>query len=339
MSEIDEILQAAGELRTHGEPMALATVVSVRGSSYRRPGARLLVPASGRPVGLISGGCLEEEAARMARRAIELDAPILVTVDHSGEGDELWGTGLGCRGVVELLAEPPSMAAETIDALAAARNDGRATYLLTDLAGDRRRLTQTEADALGERAAMAVAHGRPTVIGDSVLDPILPPLHLVVCGAGPDAGPLVAAGVRQGWRVTVVDPRRSFLREDRFAGASLLDAQPAEAADAAAAGPWTAVVIMSHDYLRDAAFLGSFLGRGVPYLGVLGPRDRTERLLAELPAPPTQADAAALHAPAGLDIGADGSEQVATAIVAEILAVIHGRNGGSLRSRPGSIHG
>jgi xanthine/CO dehydrogenase XdhC/CoxF family maturation factor len=318
--------------------MALATVVSVRGSSYRRPGARLLVPVTGRPVGLISGGCLEEEAARMARRAIELDAPILVTVDHSGEGDELWGSGLGCRGVIELLAEPPSMAAETIDALSAARREGRAAYLLTGLDGERRRLTDTEADGLGERAAMAVAHGRPTVIGDSILDPILPPLHLVVCGAGPDAAPLVAAGLRQGWRVTVVDPRRSFLREDRFPGAALLDAQPAAAADAAGAGAWTAVVVMSHDYLRDAAFLGSFLGRGVPYLGVLGPRDRTERLLAELPAKPTEADAAALHAPAGLDIGADGAEQVATAIVAEILAVLHGRSGGHLRSRAGPIH-
>jgi xanthine/CO dehydrogenase XdhC/CoxF family maturation factor len=339
VSEIDEVLDAAGELKARGEPMALATVVSVRGSSYRRPGARLLVPVTGRPVGLISGGCLEEEAARMARRAIELDAPILVTIDHSGEGDELWGSGLGCRGVIELLAEPPSMAAETIDALAAARREGRATYLLTGLDGDRRRLSETEADGLGERAAMAVAHGRPTVIGDSILDPILPPLQLVVCGAGPDAAPLVGAGLRQGWRVTVVDPRRSFLREDRFPGAALLDAQPAEAADAAGAGAWTAVVVMSHDYLRDAAFLGSFLGRGVPYLGVLGPRDRTERLLAELPAEPTDADAAALHAPAGLDIGADGSEQVATAIVAEILAVLHGRSGGHLRSRAGPIHG
>ena len=339
MSEIDDILRAAAELTNRGEPMALATVVSVRGSSYRRPGARLLVPVTGRPVGLISGGCLEEEAARMARRAIELDAPILVSIDHSAEGDELWGMGLGCRGVIELLAEPPSMAAETIDALVAARGEGQATYLLTGLDGERRRLTETEAYALGERAAMAVAHGRPTVIGDSILDPILPPLHLVVCGAGPDAAPLVAAGLRQGWRVTVADPRRSFLGEERFPGATLLDAQPAETADAAGAGAWTAVVVMSHDYLRDAAFLGSFLDRGVPYLGVLGPRDRTERLLAELPAAPSEADVAALHAPAGLDIGADGSEQVATAIVAEILAVLHGRTGAPLRERPGPIHG
>src|SRR5690606_7739665 len=215
----------------------------------------------------------------------------------------------------------------------------RATYQLTNLDGSRRVLTAAEAGGMGERSARAALHGRPTVIGDAILDPILPPLHLVVCGAGPDAAPLVAAGLRQGWRVDVVDPRRSFLREDRFPGARLLDAQPPDAAEATGAGEWTAAVVMSHDFHRDAAFLGGFLGRGVPYLGVLGPRDRTDRLLAELSTQPGDADLAALHAPAGLDIGADGSEQVATAIVAEILAVLHGRSGGSLRARPGPIHG
>jgi len=339
VSEIDEILGAAEKLRRQGERVALATVVAVRGSSYRRPGARLLVPEYGRPVGLISGGCLEDEAARLARQALELDAPVLVTIDHSAEGDELWGMGLGCRGVVDLLAEPPAMAARTLDALVAARREGRPTYLLTGLDGERRELSAVEADALGERAALAVAHGRSTLLGEAVLDPILPPLHLVVCGAGPDAGPLVAAGLRQGWRVDVVDPRRSFLTAERFPGARLVDAEPAEAAEAVGAGEWTAVVVMSHDYLRDAAFLSGFLGRGVTYLGVLGPRDRTERLLSELPQPPSEDDLARLHAPAGLDIGADGAEQVATAIVAEILATLHGRSGVPLRERAGSIHG
>lgn len=339
MSEIDEVLDAAGRLRAAGEAAALATVVSVRGSSYRRPGARLLVPRDAAPVGLISGGCLEDEAARLARRAIDEAVPLLVTIDHSAEGDELWGSGLGCRGVIELLAEPPVLAAETIEALVAARSEGRPTYLLTGLDGERRRLSAHEATALGERAAQAVAHGRPTIIGEAVLDPILPPLHLVVCGAGPDALPLVAAGLRQGWRVDVTDPRRSWLRPERFPGARLLDAEPAAAAEATGAGEWTAVVIMSHDYLRDAAFLGGFLGRGVRYLGILGPRDRTERLLAELSSPPSEADLAVLHAPAGLDLGADGAEQVATSIVAEIVAIVHGRSGGHLRDRPGSIHG
>ena len=338
MSEIDTILRAAADLRTTSEPVALATVVSVRGSSYRRPGARLLVPASSPPIGLISGGCLEAEAARLAREAIRLDAPVLVTVDHSAEGDELWGLGLGCRGVVDLLAEPPGLAAETLDALRAAR-EGRATYLLTGLDGERRVLTEQEADALGERAAMAVAHGRPTIIGEAVLDPILPPLHLVLCGAGPDAGPLAAAGLRLGWRVSVVDTRRSLLRPDRFPGVALHDAEPADAADVVGAGEWTAAVLMSHDYLRDAAFLSGFVGRGVRYLGVLGPRDRTDRLLAALEKSPTDADFAALHAPAGLDIGADGAEEVAAAIVSEILATLRGRTGIPLRDRPGPIHG
>ena len=338
MSEIDAILEGAAALRGRGERFALATVVAVRGSSYRRPGARLLVPAKGAPTGLISGGCLEEEAARLAREALRLDAPVMVTVDHSAEGDELWGLGLGCRGVIDLLAEPPDMAEETLAALRAAR-DGQASYLLTGLDGERRNLTAAEADALGERAAMAVAHGRPTVIGEAVLDPILPPLHLVVGGAGPDAGPLVAAGLRLGWRVSVVDPRRSLMRTDRFAGAALHAVEPGAAAEAVGAGEWTAVVLMSHDYLRDAAFLDGFIGRGVPYLGVLGPRDRTDRLLAELAVAPSAAELAALHAPAGLDIGADGAEEVATAIIGEILAVLRGRSGAPLRERPGPIHG
>ena len=134
-------------------------------------------------MGLISGGCLEDEAARLARAALRDGEPILVTVDHSAEGDELWGSGLGCRGVIELLAEPPFMAADTLEALRSAR-DGTPSYLLTELGGDRRRLTEAEAVALGERASAAVAHGRPVLIGETVLDPILPPLHLVICGAG-----------------------------------------------------------------------------------------------------------------------------------------------------------
>jgi xanthine/CO dehydrogenase XdhC/CoxF family maturation factor len=339
MSEIDDLLRAVLERRAAGQRLALATVVAVRGSSYRRPGARLLVPEAGEPVGLISGGCLEAEAARLARKAIDVDGPVLVTIDHSAEGDELWGSGLGCRGAIDLLAEPPALASETLDALLAARRDGRATYLLTALDGERRSLSATEAAALGERAAMAVAHGRPAMIGDRILDPILPPLHLVICGAGPDAPALVAAALRQGWRVDVADPRRSLLRPDRFPGARIVDAAPADAAAVTEAGEWTAVVVMSHDQLRDADFLRGFLGRGIAYLGVLGPRDRTDRMLAGLPASVSDADAAVLHAPAGLDIGADGAEQVATAIVAEILATLHGRGGGPLRDRPGAIHG
>ena len=331
MGEIDELLRAAAALDDRHEPYALATVVRVDGSSYRRPGARLLVPASGRPVGLISGGCLEDEAARLARDAIERDAPRLVTIDHSAEGDELWGLGLGCRGVVHLFAEPPALARDTLAALRSAQSGGEASYLLTGLDGSRRRVSADEAATMAD----GMEPDRPVLMADAVLDPIRPPTHLVVCGAGPDAAALVASARRLGWRVTVADPRRRLLASERFGDAERCDAQPPDAADRIGVTDRTVVVIMSHDYVRDAEYLGGFIGRGAAYLGVLGPRDRTDRLLAE--AGGATADDA-LRAPAGLDIGADGAEEVATAIAAEILATLHGHRGGPLRDRPGPIH-
>lgn len=330
MGELDQLLEAAAALDARGEPYALATVVRVDGSSYRRPGARLLVPRNGRPVGLISGGCLEEEAARHARSTIESGKPMLLTIDHSTEGDELWGLGLGCRGVVHLIAEPPHMARETVEVLRAVRGGADATYLLTRLDGSRRPLPADEATEL----AGGTAPERPVLLVDAVLDPILPATHLVVCGAGPDAASLVAAAQRLGWRVTVADPRRSLLADPRFGAAERCDAEPPEAPDRIGVGGRTAVVIMGHDYVRDAAYLRAFSGRGASYLGVLGPRERTDRLLEEAGG----AGDGTLHAPAGLDIGADGAEEVANAIVGEILATIHGSGGGKLRDRHGPIH-
>jgi xanthine dehydrogenase accessory factor len=341
MGELEAILEAAAACDARGEPYALATVVQVRGSSYRRPGARLLVPAEGAAVGVISGGCLEAEAARLARQAMTDDIPILLTIDHSAEGDELWGSGLGCRGVIDLLAEPPSMASETVAAIVAAQAGGTGVCLLTGLDGERQRLTEHEAEALGERGALAVGRGRPTLIGEAVLDPILPPTHLVVCSAGPDALPLVEAARRLGWRVTVADPRRRLLSSVRVPEVAVSDAPPAEAGAAIGVDGHSVVVLMSHDYVRDADYLAGMLGRHAAYLGILGPRERTERLLGELDQRGlrlSDEDGTALHAPAGLDIGADGPEEVAASVIAEILAVLHGHAGGPLRARSGPIH-
>jgi xanthine dehydrogenase accessory factor len=174
--------------------------------------------------------------------------------------------------------------------------------------------------------------------GERVLqEPILPPMRLIVCGAGHDAIPLVRQAAELGWRVTVADVRRALLNADRFPGANdFCDADPESAAAAMNPDPRTAVVLMSHNYLRDIAYLGSFLGCELAYLGVLGPRGRTGQMLGEL----GQAHAMSrLHAPAGLDIGAEGPEEVARAIVAEILAVTRGRSGLPLRERAGPIHG
>jgi xanthine dehydrogenase accessory factor len=336
MNDLDAVLAAAVECDARGEPYAIATVVAVRGSSYRRPGARLLVPARSGPVGIVSGGCLEDEAARLARESLERDVPVAITIDHSVEGDEVWGSGLGCRGVIDLVAEPPALAAETIAALRAARDEGRAAYLLTTLAGERRRLTAPEAGELVD-----ATRGRPQRVADGVVDVILPPPHLVICGAGPDAPPLVALADALGWRVTVADPRRRRLAAAALDPAARCDAPAAEAAARIGPSGVSAVVVMSHNLLRDAEFLGGFVGHEIRYLGVLGPRDRTDRIVDELTAaghPLADADRAALHAPAGIDIGADGPDEVALAIVAEILGVLRAAGGGPLRERPGPIH-
>jgi len=231
---------------------------------------------------------------------------------------------------VHLFAEPPSLARDTVEAVRSVNAGAETAYILTGLDGSRRRLQRAEATALADGAEP----DRPLLLDDAVLDPILPPPHLVICGAGPDAVALVNAARRLDWRVTVADPRRSFLANARFGGAERCDAEPAEAAERIGVNGRAAVVIMGHDYERDGAYLSGFLGRGAAYLGVMGPRERTDRLLAEAGAAADDA----LHAPAGLDIGADGPEEVATAIVAEIVATLHGHGGGQLRDRDGSIH-
>jgi xanthine dehydrogenase accessory factor len=190
-------------------------------------------------------------------------------------------------------------------------------------------------------AAAALRDGIPLVIEDGdervFHEPMLPPLHLVVCSAGHDAIPLVRQASELGWGVTVADVRRRLLTHERFPGATdFVHADPDQAADVAQPDARTAVVLMSHNYLRDIAYLRSFVDAPLAYLGALGPRGRTEQMLAEIGRPEA---IERLHAPAGLDIGAEGPEEVARAIVAEILAVTRGRSGGPLRDRPGPIHG
>ena len=327
MSELGEILDAIEERHARGEPMALATIVATSGSTYRHAGARLLVPADGEPIGNISGGCLEDDVARIGREVMATGRPQLASFDLSADDDAVWGYGLGCNGSFEVFVEPTDGAVETAAALRHERG-----CLVTTLTGH---------DAGSHRFEANADHGAGPTIADEdgrrvFHEPIQPPMRLVVCGAGHDAIPLVRQAAELGWRVTVADVRRSLLNAERFPGAAdFCDADPERAADAMAPDEQTAIVLMSHNYLRDNAYLRSFVGASWGYLGVLGPRGRTEQMLAEIG---QQEALERLHAPAGLDIGAEGPEEVARAIVAEILAVARGRRGGSLRDRSGPIH-
>lgn len=334
MSELSDLLDAADGMTARGESFALATIVSTRGSTYRRAGARLLIPAEDEPVGNISGGCLEGDVARIGREVIASGEPRLVEFDMTADDDAVWGYGLGCNGAIELLVEPTAGATASVRALRA----GTGSCLVTRLTGPDAGSHRLEADGA---AAAALRDGSPRVEevdGERVFyEPLLPPLRLLVCGAGHDAIPLVRQAAELGWHVVVVDVRTALLTHERFPGAAgFASPDPEAAADALVPDPRTAVILMSHNYLRDMAHLRSFLDTQLAYLGVLGPRGRTEQMLREM----GRSEAIdRLHAPAGLDIGAEGPDEVAHAIVAEILAVTRRRAGGPLRDRSTPIHG
>jgi xanthine dehydrogenase accessory factor len=169
-----------------------------------------------------------------------------------------------------------------------------------------------------------------------------PPPRVLVCGAGHDAISLVRHAASLGWRVTVADDREAFLTRERFPGAAdFVHTEPEKVAESASVDRRTHAVVMTHNFLRDLGYLRSLLGTGVAYMGMLGPRDRLDRLLENLAREgvrPSEDDLRKIHGPAGLDLGAEGPEEIAAAIVAEILAVRRGRAAGFLRDRTGPIH-
>ena len=367
MSEITDVLEAIESLSAKGERMALATIVAVRGSTYRRPGARLLVPEDGAPIGNISGGCLEGDVADMARIVMEEGRARLAGWDLTADDDEVWGLGLGCNGAIEVFIEPADRAAEVAGALRMALEEERPISVVTVLESPLASVVSgarivvkpdgtgegSLGDAAVDRAATAAALDQlaaqtseiRTLPGEvrAFVEVLEPPLRLLICGAGHDAVPLVKAASILGWSPVVIDDRPGFLTAERYPEAAgfVQVEQPEDAAKAAAADERSFVTVMTHNFLRDKAYLGSFLGSPVAYIGMLGPAARTQRLLMDLADDGvviTDADRARIHGPAGLDLGSEGPEEIAGSIVSEIVAVRRGRHGGFLKERPGPIH-
>ncbi|HEY7668098.1 MAG TPA: XdhC family protein, partial [Actinomycetota bacterium] len=244
MSELSDVLEAIESLSAKGEKMALATIVAVRGSTYRRPGARLLVPEEGTPIGNISGGCLESDVADMARIVMEEGRARLAGWDLTADDDEVWGLGLGCNGAIEVFIEPADRAAEVAGALRMALEEERPICVVTVLeagtagvASGARIVVRPDgtsegslgepliddaaADAAQELLAKRASEIR-TLPGDvrAFVEVLEPPLRLLICGAGHDAIPLVRAAWILGWNAVVVDDRPGFLNAERFPGAA-----------------------------------------------------------------------------------------------------------------------
>ena len=342
--------------------MALATIVGIRGSTYRREGARLLIPANGTPVGTISGGCLEGDVCQIAGDVMAEGTTRLLHYDLTADDEAVWGWGLGCNGIIDVFVEPAERAVEMAGAIRRAIEEQRELAAVTVVEASQGAPTVAGARMFvhpdGERegslgdptlddravgeALRSLREERPGMFelaeGVSVfVEALVPPIRLMVCGAGHDAMPLVSFAAGMGWRIEVVDDRETFLNSERFPEATgFVNSAPADAAQKAGVDGRTCVVVMSHNFMRDKDYLRSFLGSPAPYIGMLGPRLRFERLLEELRKEgfePPASQLKVVHSPAGLDLGSEGPEEIALAIVGEILAVRNGRPGGFLKER------
>ncbi len=366
--ETGEIFGRLADLTESGQHAAIACVVNIAGSAYRRPGARFLIAPDGSTAGGISGGCLEEDVRRTGLDAIGDGTCRLLHYETGTDDDPLWGLGLGCNGEVDVFVAPTSRPG-LLGAFAHARGlfAGDAPFTMITLIADETsadrslegRVFLTETDAgqhphavdrpdtgnaaldaeLAAAATAALADGRSSVVEvDGVrafVEVFSPPPDLVVCGAGDDAMPLVASAAAVGFRVVVVDHRPAYLARERFPSARrLVQARPDDDAGAIPVTEDTFVVLKTHNLERDKAWARRFVDSPVPYLGLLGPRARCEEIAEEAGA----ADRSRIFGPVGLDLGAEGPEQVGMAVVAELLAVRSGRRPDHLRDREAPIH-
>ena len=382
MNEVRALVEAFDEANKRGERCALATVVSVEGSSYRRPGARMLVCEGGISTGMISAGCLEADVIEHAKRVIRAGSVKLVEYNTASTSDEMaWGLGLGCNGIVRVLVEPLGPGSLYVEALrrscealpdvaplmvatvyqhipsgsASARGRvsiGARLFIDEGCEAGRENLSDEVAslikgDVLTTARSESVGFRVYEVAGGSVkvfVETLMPPVHLVILGAGHDALPVVELARGLGWQTEVVDPQARQLSHSRFAMADRVTlSRPEDIGSLVRITPRTLTLLMSHNYSHDLELLKFLLASPALYIGVMGPRKRTERILSELAADDEsfrlgEEDRERLYSPAGLDIGANASAEIALSIVAEMRAVLDGRRGRMLRERRGSIH-
>jgi xanthine dehydrogenase accessory factor len=356
-NETMQVLRALDAIRGTTRRAALATVVRTSGSAYRHEGAKMLVCDDETSIGNVSGGCLEADVREVAQRVIASGVSELRT--YRGGSDEVaaWDLGIGCDGEVEILiaradfecAQELSAIAEQVRYVAITRVDRAGTAIdpgrmivtqhvtagsLGDEEVDASILTAARASWVDQNASRI-----ETVNGVRVfIDAVWPPPQLIIASASDDARVLARMALEVGFRVVVVDRRKALLTRDRFPfGIDLVvsDAEHVHEAMRIEGGAYA--VMMTHSFADDLAYLRAMLRTNVRYIGMLGPRARTERMLVQLEGE-APLDRDRVYGPVGLDIGTDGAEQVALAILAEILAVESGRQPHSLRDRRVAIH-
>ena len=367
-----EIVATLMDAASLGEDVVLATVVRITGSSYGGVGSRMICFADGSRVGVVSGGCLESDLAEHALRVHATGSAEVVSYDTRDNDDVPWGLGLGCNGLIEVLLEPlsPQQARDVAELIDQARAGDSPSVIATVI---KSQSSEIGAPTLGSHALLATDAIRSTGdwgTGSTLLDArqyvaealtagrrgvvheigsvevafevVQPAIRLVICGAGADVAPVARIASQLGWDVTVVDHRPvNDAHSARFPGAHVVECFDAlHLASVLPRDQRFAAVVMSHNIARDRDYLYALLNSDAMYIGVLGPRARTERMLAELVARESslpQIDER-FFSPIGLDIGGEGPDAIALSIVSQISAVTSGRTGGHVRDRKAALH-
>jgi len=362
MKELRSIIHTLEELK---EAAALATLVRVKGSSYRKPGARMVFDPEGARTGLISAGCLETDVLARVESVLAGARPQLVIYDMGSELDLVWGTGMGCEGKVEVMLEritevQPWMRlclqmleqrqTGVLATVFATRDQAPCEvgerFVIQDGGDGLLPLNPVLQELLGQAAHKALQRGTaaPTTLkgpageADLLLEPILPPLALWIYGAGEHGRPIARLAKTLGWFVGMVDHRPALATRERFPEVDrIVVGHPAESLPGLPFDGRSAVLVISHVYEKDREALEQLLDAPVAYLGLQGNRQRCAKLL-EAVGPVSDTQRARLYAPAGLDLGAENPEAIALSMLAEIQSVLTGFPGGHLRDRKGAIH-
>lgn len=363
MKELNDIIFAYDKAVLQNKQTALATVVKVEGSSYRRPGARMLVTDDGKITGAISGGCLEGDALRKAQFAMFQQKNKLEIYDTTDEGDEKLGIQLGCNGIVYILFEPIKQAEkinpiELLKKVSAQRKDA----VLVTIFNEKRMAVQKgtccflnqvenyyadeEMKYLMEESKF-VLRQKSSVVKvkeDATLlfQFISPSIQLIIVGAGNDAQPLVEMGFLLGWNIIVVDGRPAYATQQRFPKANKISlAKADDILSSVDIDEQTAVILMTHNYKYDLAAFEQLINTDCKYIGILGPKKKFHKMLDELKDKGIAVNdkkMKSIYGPIGLDVGAETSEEIALSVLAEIKAIFSQRQGASLRERTTEIH-
>ena len=352
MKEINDIITAYKQLDLAHNKVALATVIYVEGSSYRRAGARMLVQDNGIWIGGISGGCLEGDALKKANHCMARNKVEVVRYDTSKEDEEQIGAGLGCSGIIDVLLSPIVVGdnKNPIHILQSCVNDRKANCLVTIISSELDKLSAGEMHKYSTESKFpeqltadinsALISGRSSVKTyenlSVFIEILLPALNVVLFGSSYDIYPLLNIGKELGWHMHVVTNSAKASQKMKDLSEQIYPKDTTIPYD-----DYTAFVLMAHDYKTDKDNLAMALKTNVPYVGMLGPLKRKNKALDELKDNGQTFTATQLHklySPIGLDIGSSTPEEIALAILAEIRAHFSGRNGRFLREKVGTIH-